>query len=144
MGIVVWLERELVVAVHDRQLAEHGGSVGIRDEHLLASALARPQQLFAYGNPPPDLADLAASLTYGLARNHAFVDANKRTAILSCELFIELNDGELLASDVDIYPQILSLAQGQLSEADFASWLRANIRNTAEQINKTAAAYTST
>jgi death-on-curing protein len=71
--MIIWIEKALALAIHDRQLAEHGGSSGVRDEGLLESALARPQQLFAYGDPPPDLADLAASLAYGLARNHPFV-----------------------------------------------------------------------
>lgn len=76
--MIVWLEKALVLAIHDRQLAEHGGSGGVRDETLLESALARPQQLYVYGDPAPDLANLAASLSYGLARNHPFVDGNKR------------------------------------------------------------------
>ena len=77
--MIVWLEKALTLAIHDRQLAEHGGSAGVRDETLLESVLARPQQLFAYGDPVPDLAELAASLAFGLARNHPFVDGNKRT-----------------------------------------------------------------
>lgn len=126
--MIVWLERPLVQMLHDRQIAEHGGLPGLRDEHLLNSALARPQQLFAYGDPPPDLADLAASLAYGLAKNHAFVDGNKRSAIVSCETFIELNGATLEASDTEIYPMILALANGQTSEIEFAAWLRLHIR----------------
>ncbi|HET7597636.1 MAG TPA: type II toxin-antitoxin system death-on-curing family toxin, partial [Burkholderiales bacterium] len=90
--MIVWLEKALVLPLHDRQLAEHGGTSGVRDEGLLESALARPQQLHAYGDPAPDLAELAASLAYGLARNHPFVDGNKRTAAVACETFIELNE----------------------------------------------------
>lgn len=125
--MVVWLDRALILAVHDRQLAEHGGSAGVRDEHLLDSALGRPQQLYAYGDPPPDLADLAASLAYGLARNHPFVDGNKRTAAVACELFIELNDARLSATDAELYPIYVSLAAGELAVEAFASWLRARI-----------------
>lgn len=125
--MIVWISRELTLAIHDRQLAEHGGGSGVRDSGLLDSALARPQQLFAYGHPPPDLADLAASLAHGLARNHPFVDGNKRTAAVMCEVFIELNDGHLEADDVELYPQYMGLAEGSLSESEFAAWLRERI-----------------
>lgn len=124
--MIVWISRELTLAIHDRQLAEHGGGSGVRDSGLLDSALARPQQLFAYGHPPPDLADLAASLAHGLARN-PFVDGNKRTAAVMCEVFIELNDGHLEADDVELYPQYMGLAEGSLSESEFAAWLRERI-----------------
>lgn len=126
--MIVWIEKPLVLMLHDRQIAEHGGAVGVRDDSLLQSALARPQQLYAYGDPPPDLADLAASLAYGIAKNHAFVDGNKRSAIVSCETFIELNSAHLLATDAEIYPMILALAEGTLSEAEFAAWLRAHLQ----------------
>ena len=125
--MLVWITKELTLAIHDRQLAEHGGSSGVRDEGLLDSALARPQQLFAYGEPPPDLADLAASLAHGLARNHPFVDGNKRAAAVMCEVFIELNDGLLKADDVELYPQYIGLAEGSISETEFANWLRERI-----------------
>ncbi len=122
--MIVWVERALALAIHDRQLAEHGGGGGVRDESLLASALARPRQLLAYGDPPPDLASLAASLAHGLARNHPFVDGNKRTAHVCYRVFIALNGGELVASDEDKYIAMLSLADGSLSEVAFAQWLR--------------------
>jgi death-on-curing protein len=125
--MIVWIERPLALAILDRQLAEHGGASGVRDETLLDSALARPQQLYAYGQPPPDLADLAASLAYGLARNHPFVDGNKRTAAVACEVLVQLNGASLEADDLDLYPQYLGLAAGTLSEADFAAWLRPRI-----------------
>src|SRR3546814_12112128 len=83
--MIVWIEKPLILLLHDRQIAEHGGLAGVRDENLLQSALARPQQLYAYGDPPPDLAALAASLAHGIARNHAFVDGNKRSAIVRSE-----------------------------------------------------------
>jgi death on curing protein len=123
--MIVWIEKRLLLLLHDRQIAEHGGLQGVRDESLLESALARPHQRFAYADPPPDLADLAASLAHGIARNHAFVDGNKRSALVACETFIELNGAELTATDVEIYPVILALATGRLTEAEFSAWLRA-------------------
>lgn len=126
--MIVWIERALALALHERQLAEHGGGSGVRDETLLESALARPQQLHSYGEPPPDLADLAASLAFGLARNHPFVDGNKRTAHVCYRVFLALNDTELMASGEEKYVQMLALAAGSLSEADFAAWLRQRLR----------------
>jgi death-on-curing protein len=126
--MIVWVGKALVLAIHDRQLAEHGGSAGVRDEGLLESALARPQQLHAYGDPEPDIADLAAALAYGLARNHPFVDGNKRTAAVACETFLELNSTTLEAEDAELYPLYLALAEGKLSERDFAAWLRVHAR----------------
>jgi len=125
---MIWLEKALALAIHDRQLAEHGGISGVRDGALLESALARPQQLHAYGDPPPDLADLAAALAYGLARNHPFLDGNKRTAAVACETFLELNGTTLEADDLELYPLYLALAEGKLSERDFAAWLRGRVR----------------
>lgn len=126
--MIVWLEKALILAVHDRQLAEHGGSAGVRDEGLLESALARPQQLRAYGEPAPDLADLAAALAYGIARNHPFVDGNKRTAHVSYRTFLALNGAELVATDEEKYVAMLALAEGKLAERDFAAWLRDRAR----------------
>jgi death-on-curing protein len=126
--MIVWIEKRLLLLLHDRQIAEHGGRQGVRDEGLQESALARPHQRFAYADPPPDLADLAASLAHGIARNHAFVDGNKRSALVACETFIELNGAELTATDVEIYPVILALATGRLTEAEFSAWLRARLR----------------
>lgn len=125
--MIAWITRKLALAIHDRQLAEHGGAGGVRDSALLDSALARPRHSHAYGNPPPDLADLAASLAFGLARNHPFVDGNKRTAAVACEVFITLNDGTLKAEDHELYPLYLGLAEGSTSEAEFAAWLRSRI-----------------
>ncbi|WP_140908810.1 type II toxin-antitoxin system death-on-curing family toxin [Cognatiluteimonas lumbrici] len=126
--MVSWIDRALALAIHERQLAEHGGGSGIRDEGMLESALARPQQLHAYGDPPPDVADLAASLAFGLARNHPFVDGNKRTAAVACETFLLLNGSTLEADDLELYPVYLALAEGTLSEADFAAWLRPRLQ----------------
>ena len=126
--MIVWIDRRLALAIHDRQLAEHGGSSGVRDENLLESALARPQQLYAYGDPPPDLADLAASLAYGLARNHPFVDGNKRTAYVVCRTFLALNGAELVATLEEKYLTILTMAEGKLKLEEFAAWLRSRIQ----------------
>ena len=126
--MIVWIEKSLALAIHERQLAEHGGTGGVRDEKLLESALARPQQLYAYGEPTPDIADLAASLAYGLARNHPFVDGNKRTAHVCYRVFLALNDVEFDANDEDKYIAMMSLAEGTLREKAFAAWLRQHIR----------------
>ena len=126
--MIVWLEQALVLAIHDRQLAEHGGSAGVRDVGLLESALARPQQLHAYGDPAPDLADLAAALAHGLARNHPFVDGNKRTAHVAYRTFLALNGAELVATDEEKYLTMLALAEGKLGERHFAAWLREHVR----------------
>ena len=128
--MIEWIEKSLALAIHDRQLAEHGGIAGVRDEGMLESALARPQQRHAYGNPPPDLADLAATLAFGIARNHPFLDGNKRTAAVACETFILLNNATLEAEDHELYPAYLSLAEGALDEDGFAAWLRPRIRTT--------------
>ena len=125
--MIVWVDKALALTMHDRQLAEHGGGSGVRDEGMLDSALARPQQRHAYGDPPPDLAELAAALAFGLARNHPFLDGNKRTAAVACETFILLNDAALEASDGELYPRYLGLAEGSLDEAGFADWLRTKI-----------------
>ncbi|PPU71754.1 MULTISPECIES: type II toxin-antitoxin system death-on-curing family toxin [Xanthomonas] len=126
--MIVWIERPLVLAIHDRQLAEHGGASGVRADALLDSALARPRQLLSYGDPPPDLAALAASLVYGLARNHPFVDGNKRTAAVACETFIVLNGASLVADDLELYGFYIGLADGTLDEAACAAWLRPRLQ----------------
>lgn len=124
--MIVWIERALILAIHERQIAEHGGTQGVRDDGLLESALARPLQLEAYGEPVPDLADLAAVLAHGIARNHPFLDGNKRTAWVACRTFLILNDGNLIAPAEDKYTAMLSLAEGSLGIEDFAAWLRKN------------------
>jgi death-on-curing protein len=126
--MIVWLQKALVLAIHERQLAEHGGSAGVRDDGLLESALARPQQSYAYGDPAPDLADLGAALAHGLARNHPFVDGNKRTAHVTYRVFLELNGEELEATDEEKYVAMLALAEGKLTERGFAAWLRERLR----------------
>lgn len=140
--MIVWLEMELVLAIHDRQVAEHGGPSEIRDVTLLESALARPRQRWAYDDPPPDFADLAASLAHGLARNHPFVDGNKRTAVVACETFLELNDITLDANDVELFPAYLALADGELDEKEFAAWLRARVTaRPSEGVHEPRASY---
>lgn len=119
----IWIEESVVWAVHEAQLAEHGGSAGVRDAGLLHSALARPQHLVAYGLP--DLADCAAAYGYGVARNHPFIDGNKRTAFVCTELFIELNGMRLVVDDIDCVRTMLAVAAGEIDEATFAAWLRA-------------------
>jgi death-on-curing protein len=121
-----WIERPVVWAIHDAQLREHGGSPGLRDEGLLDSALARPVNLAAYGNPGVE--DCAAAYGFGIARNHPFIDGNKRTAFVCIELFLALNGYDLMADDVDCVRTMLALAAGELDEAELAEWIRANQR----------------
>lgn len=121
----IWLDEAVIRAVHDEQLSEHGGASGIRDAGLLASALRRPQNLAGYGSP--DLADIGASYGYGIARNHPFVDGNKRTVFVAVELCLLLNGHSLAASDAECVLTILDLAAGQLEEQAFAAWIRAHM-----------------
>ncbi len=117
-----WIDKQALLLLHDESLAEHGGAAGIRDEGLLDSALARPLNLNAYGTP--DFADLAASYAIGLAKNHAFVDGNKRAAFLVTGLFLHLNGYRLKVSQVDATLTILAIASGEMDETAFADWLR--------------------
>jgi death-on-curing protein len=122
-----WVSTSVVLAIHDEQIAEHGGMPGLRDESLLLSARARPQNLAAYGNP--DVADLAAAYAFGPASNHPFLDGNKRTAItVAAGVFLPLNGYELAASDADTVRVMLEVADGSMPEPDFAAWLRGNLR----------------
>lgn len=127
MAQIVWLLEETVIAIHQRQISEHGGSEGLRDEGLLASALARPQNVLAYAQPPPDLAVLAAAYAYGIARNHPFVDGNKRTALVAARTFLLLNGVNLEANQDEKYLTFLQLAQGTLTEEQLADWIRKRI-----------------
>ena len=120
----VWLDKQLILAVHDEQLAEHGGLSGVRDDGLLESALARPEHLAAYGEP--DVAELAASYGYGIARNHSFIDGNKRTAFVAALLFLAFNHYSFQASDSDKVIVMLKVAAGEITEAEFATWIRNN------------------
>ena len=120
-----WLTKDEVLHAHVRQLAEHGGSPGLRDEGLLESALARAENLAAYGDP--DVADLAAAYAYGLAKNHAFVDGNKRASFAACTTFLLANGYRLPVDDAANIDTWLALAAGELGQADLAGWLRARV-----------------
>jgi death-on-curing protein len=122
----VWLDADVLFAAHDEQLEEHGGAAGIRDRGLFESALARAQNLAAYGDP--DAASLAAAYGFGLAKNHAFVDGNKRTAFVALELFLELNGFVLTADDRQCVMIMLSIASGAFSEEELADWIRRNMK----------------
>ena len=122
----VWIDPALIHAVHEEQLAEHGGGTGLRDANLLGSALGRPEQLACYGTP--DIADLAAAYGYGISRNHPFVDGNKRTAFVATELFLALNGCDLIATDVECVVTMLDVAAGEIEEAAFAQWIRSHIQ----------------
>ncbi len=118
----IWIDPAVLLAVHDEQLSEHGGAAGTRDMGLFESALARPRNLALYEQP--DAADLAAAYGCGIARNHPFIDGNKRTAFVAVELFLMLNGHELMASDSDSVVTMLSVAAGSMDETSFAQWLR--------------------
>ena len=121
-----WLNSDVLYAVHAEQLAEHGGLAGLRDANALASALARAEQLAHYGTP--DVAELAATYGFGIARNHPFSDGNKRTAFVATELFLMLNGFELRATDADCVVTMLGVAAGDIQEVDFAAWIRAHMQ----------------
>ncbi len=124
MGAWKWLDKQLLVMLHDESLSLHGGTSGVRDEALLDSALARAANLAHYGNP--DYAELAAAYSFGLIKNHAFIDGNKRVAFLSVGLFLYTNGWRLKATQVDATLTMLSLAAGEMTEIDFANWIRRN------------------
>ena len=117
-----WIKETVVFAIHDEQLAEHGGATGVRDIGLLQSALARPQQLAAYEKP--DLAALAASYASGIVRNHPFVDGNKRTAFVIANVFLLDHGYDFSAGDAEVVANVEALPSGQLDEAGFAEWIR--------------------
>ncbi len=118
-----WVSEAVVLAVHDEQLAEHGGAAGVRDRSLLQSALARPRNIATYGKP--DLADLAAAYAVGIARNHAFVDGNKRTAIIvAAGVFLPVNGYELTVTNEDMVRVMLAVAEGSMPEPRLAAWFR--------------------
>lgn len=122
-----WVSREAAEAIHLSQLRAHGGRWGLRDENLLESALARPQQRFAY-EPEADLFDLGAAYAFGIARNHPFVDGNKRTAFMALFSFLYANGQHLLASEPDAVMVMLAVAAGERSESDLAAWCREHSR----------------
>ncbi len=120
-----WIDRRVLLLLHDESLALHGGSSGLRDEGLLDSALARPLNRVAYGGePPPDIAELAAAYGVGLAKNHCFVDGNKRAAFLAVGLFLHMNGHKLTASQAEATVAMQGVASGSIGETEFAAWLR--------------------
>lgn len=126
-----WVTDNSVLAIHDEQIAEHGGLAGVRDQSLLLSALARPRNLAAYGKP--DIADLAAAYATALARNHAFLDGNKRTAWVVTEVFLLKNGYELTADDREGVEVMLAVADGSMPEPSLAAWVRGSIRPSPEK-----------
>ena len=122
-----WLTRQMLEALHDAQLREHGGSSGVRDEGLLESALARPQHKFAYADRV-DLATLAAAYAFGLAKNHGFVDGNKRAAFMAAYVFLGLNDKDLDAEEIDVVATMEGVADGRVTEVKLAIWIREHLR----------------
>ncbi len=122
MSTVIWVPQPVVLAIHGHLLAEHGGAQGVRDVGLLESALARPEQLNAYGTP--DLFDLAASYTIGLVKNHPFVDGNKRTGFMVGYVFLGRNGHRLMADEAATTQTVLAVAAGEIDENSYANWLR--------------------
>ena len=121
----IWLNEDVLYAVHDEQLAEHGGQSGVRDASLFESAMGKPQNVAAYGEP--DAAALAASYGYGISRNHPFLDGNKRTAFVAVELFLMLNGYQLTAADPQCVLTMLDVAAGTITEEQFAAWIRMHL-----------------
>jgi death-on-curing protein len=121
----VWLSVAMIVAIHDEQLAIHGGTPGTRDAGLLASALDRPRNKWAYESP--DLAELASAYAYGIARNHPFVDGNKRTSLLAIYTFLGLNDIDFVVPEAEAAAMMIALAAGEISEKSLARWIRDNL-----------------
>jgi death-on-curing protein len=125
--VTEWVTSAVVHAIHDAQIAEHGGSPGVRDLNLLEPALARPQHLAAYGDPEPDVAALAAAYAFGIARNHAFVDGNKRTSAVVTRTFLILNGYDVSADEATRLQIWSDLGAGTLGEKELAEWLRSHI-----------------
>jgi death-on-curing protein len=121
-----WVLRAVVDAMHDQQLAEHGGAAGLRDEGLLDSALARAQHLHAYGET--DLCTLAAAYAGGICRNHPFIDGNKRTAFLTAYVFLRINGQTLVATEAETVKMMMAMAAGYVTDQAFADWLRRNLK----------------
>lgn len=127
MNEPVWIEERDALALHDRLIGLDGGAAGVRDSGLLKSALARPQQLHAYGDKP-SIIDMAAAYTAGIVRNHPFVDGNKRTGFVVGVLFLEMNGYRFIATEEGAAQAVRRLAAGTLDETAFATWMRANAR----------------
>ena len=123
----IWLNLRVIKAFHDRQINEHGGIPGIRDERLLLSASLRPENAYYYSDPKLDAAELAAAYGFGLAKNHPFNDANKRTALIAIRLFLKLNGYDLAVPPEDKYTTIIRVAASEISEDELAQWIRKNL-----------------
>ncbi|MGB7125893.1 MAG: type II toxin-antitoxin system death-on-curing family toxin [Methylovirgula sp.] len=124
MNEPIWIAKAAVLALHEEQLAEHGGPSGLRDEGLLDSALDRPKNQFSYGNP--GIYDLASAYAHGIAKNHPFLDGNKRASFVVCETFLNLNDCDLTAMDEKALLAWMAMVEGEITEAELAQWLRTN------------------
>ncbi len=121
----IWLDKRIALAMHETLIRDYGGSSGVRDEGLLESALARPQNQAAYGDPT--LAEMAAAYAFGIARNHPFVDGNKRTALMAAYAFLRMNGLRLNAPEVEAATVIRDLAAGEIGEEELAAWITANL-----------------
>lgn len=132
MSGIVWLREDVLLAVHNEQLAEHGGLEGVRDAAALAAAVDRPKNVHAY-RPYTDVPALAAAYVYGFSKNHPFTDGNKRIAFISGEVFLALNGMELVADDEDCLLTVLAVASGDMSEAELENWFRKHSVLRAEQ-----------
>lgn len=125
----LWVKKEVILLLHERQLSEHGGGSGVRDMGLLESALGKPQNLFAYSDGQVDLASMAASYAYGIANNHPFVDGNKRTALVASFLFLRKNGFRVMTQETENYSLFFGLAAGEIFEEELAAWFRKNIKS---------------
>jgi death-on-curing protein len=122
-----WLKEAVVHAIHQRQLDEHGGLAGVRDPGMLSSALARPRNAFAYSEPKPDLAALAAAYAFAIIKNHPFFDGNKRTGYVLCRTFLKINGRDIEAAHEEKYKAVVAVADGSMSEEQFAIWIRSKL-----------------
>lgn len=129
-----WIREDALRNAHQKQLAIHGGADGVRDINLLRSALARPQSLYAYGEPAPDLAALAAAYAFGLAKNHPFMDGNKRVSLLAADGFLQINGWQINASQTEVYDAFYTTAAGSTSEEEIAQWIRGHLVPLVEEL----------
>ena len=124
----LWVGEPVALAIHGRQISEHGGAVGVSDETLLSSALAKPRNLFEYSPQEADIARLAAAYLYGIVNNHPFIDGNKRTGLVVCGVFLRLNGQRVVASLPELYTLVMTTASGEIDEEEIAEFLRAHCR----------------